>query len=87
MARRIVSQFIKEDLTGLSAVETRRLADKLQEKTDDTARSMARILSLISIIEEQAYAPLKDQNRSELRQALADLSSKLEDHVRRYEPL
>lgn len=87
IARRIVSQFISGDVTGLSAAEMQRLAHSLKGKTDDASQSISRVLSLLSIIEEHSYAPQKHQSDPTLRQALTDLFSTVENHVRRYDPL
>lgn len=84
LARRILSQYLPDDLTGLSSSELRACASNLPSETDARAASTAGIVRLIADLEDQAYAPGLTSTGEPIAQLAKDLASAIEAHMRRF---
>jgi hypothetical protein len=84
LARRIISQYLPQDLAGLSSTELRACASHLPVETDAKAASTAEIVRLIAELEDQAYAPNSDISGAPVAQLGKDLQEAIERHMRRF---
>jgi len=87
VARRIISHYVPNDLSGFTSAEIRTLAHERAENADEMFLSTSAILHIIADLEELAYAPKRNAIAREASELATRLSRMINLHLRRHPPV